>query len=257
VPSLPASDPPLQNGGGSGRNAVPLYDLPGQLVRTRRLKTMPLRTSALRALGAHLNVYAIESVIDELAELAGADPVEYRLGLLGDDRARAVLRAAADRAGWPGPMEEGRGLGVGLARYKNRGAYCAVVADVEADTRVRVRRLTVAVDVGLVVNPDGVLNQIEGGALQALSWTTKERVRFDSRTVTSRTWEEYPILTFSEVPPVDVVLLDRPDLPSVGAGEASIGPTAAAIGNALAAALGVRVRDLPLTSDAVTAAINA
>jgi CO/xanthine dehydrogenase Mo-binding subunit len=256
-PEIPSSDPPLAAGGGSGRNAVPLYDLPRQRVRTHRLTTMPLRTSAMRALGAHLNVFAIESVVDELAQLAGADPVEYRLALLPDERARAVLRAAAERAGWPGTPAEGRGLGVGVARYKNRGAYCAVVADVEAETSVRVRRLTIAVDVGLAVNPDGVVNQIEGGALQALSWTTKERVRFDSRAVTSTTWEDYPILTFSEVPPVDVVLLDRPELPSLGAGEASIGPTAAAVGNALATAIGVRVRTLPLTPENVIAAMEA
>jgi CO/xanthine dehydrogenase Mo-binding subunit len=258
VQSAPASDPPLQNGGGSGRNAVPLYDLPGQLVRTHRLQTMPLRTSALRALGAHLNVYAIESMVDELAELAGVDPVEYRLRMLSDDRARAVLQAAAEKAGW-GSDDRGPdvGLGVGLARYKNRGAWCAVVAEVEAEASVTVRRLTIAVDVGLVVNPDGVVNQIEGGALQALSWTTKEQVRFDARTVTSRTWEDYPILTFSEVPPVDVVLLDRPELPSLGAGEASIGPTAAAIGNALHAATGLRVRSLPLTPANIVAAIDA
>jgi CO/xanthine dehydrogenase Mo-binding subunit len=255
-PMTPASDPPPANGAGSGRNAVPGYDLPNALVRAHRLQTMPLRTSALRALGAHLNVYAIESVVDELAELAGTDPVGYRLGLLSDPRARDVLRVAAERAGWPGEPAAGRGLGVGVARYKGRGAYCAVVAEVEAETSVRVRRLTVAVDVGLAVNPDGVVNQIEGGALQALSWTTKERVRFDARAVTSRTWEEYPILTFSEVPPVDVVLLDRPDLPSLGAGEASIGPTAAAIGNALAAAIGVRVRTLPLTPENVVAALD-
>jgi CO/xanthine dehydrogenase Mo-binding subunit len=201
-------------------------------------------------------VFAIESVVDELAALCGADPVEYRLGMLRDERARDVLRAAAGRAGWPGRPEEGRALGVGVARYKNRGAYCAVVADVEAEAELRVRRLTVAVDVGLVINPDGVVNQIEGGALQALSWTVKERVRFDARTVTSRTWEEYPILTFSEVPPVEVVLLDRPGDPSLGAGEASIGPTAAAIGNALAAAIGVRVRTLPLTPENIVAAID-
>jgi nicotinate dehydrogenase subunit B len=256
VPSAPASDPPLQNGGGSGRNAVPMYDLPNQLVRTHRLQTMPLRTSAMRALGAHLNVYAIESVVDELAAIAGVDPVEYRLRMLPDERARAVLRAAAERAGWGRDPGVDAGLGVGLARYKNRGAWCAVVAEVEAEASVRVRRLTIAVDVGLVVNPDGVVNQIEGGALQTLSWTTKEQVRFDARTVTSRTWEEYPILTFSEVPPVDVVLLDRPDQPPLGAGEASAGPTAAAIGNALCAATGLRVRSLQLTPDSVVAAMD-
>jgi len=256
--SQPSGDPPLQNGGGSGRNAVPIYDLPRQLVRTHRLQTMPLRTSALRALGAHLNVYAIESVIDELAVLAGADPIEYRLQLLSDERAGAVLGAAAERAGWgSGDRGPDVGLGVGLARYKNRGAWCAVVAEVEAGAEVRVRRLTIAVDVGLAVNPDGVVNQIEGGALQALSWTTKEQVRFDARTVTSRTWADYPILTFSEVPPVDVVILDRPEEAPLGAGEASIGPTAAAIGNGLYAATGVRVRTLPLTPANVIAAMDA
>jgi CO/xanthine dehydrogenase Mo-binding subunit len=256
VPQRPAGDPPLQNGGGSGRNAVPLYDLPRQLVRTHRLEIMPLRTSAMRALGAHLNVYAIESVVDELAVLADVDPVEYRLRMLSDVRARAVLQTAAERAGWGSDRGADVGLGVGLARYKNKGAWCAVVAEVEAEASVHVRRLTIAVDVGLVVNPDGVVNQIEGGALQALSWTTKEQVRFDARTVTSRTWEEYPILTFSEVPPVDVVLIDRPDQPSVGSGEASIGPAAAAIGNALYAATGVRVRTLPLSPANVVAALD-
>jgi len=254
--AMAAGDPPLHNGGGSGRNAVPLYEFPRQLVRAHRLTTMPLRTSAMRALGAHVNVFAIESVVDELAGLAGVDPVDYRLELLGDERARAVLQAAAERAGWgrdPGPDA---GLGVGLARYKNRGAWCAVVAEVEAQASVRVRRLTIAVDVGLVVNPDGVVNQIEGGALQAVSWTTKEQVRFDARTVTSRTWEDYPILTFSEAPPVDVVVLDRPGEPALGAGEASMGPTAAAIGNALFAATGVRVQTLPLTAATVVAAMG-
>ncbi len=253
----PSIDPPPGAGGGTSRNAVPLYDLPQQLVTAHRLTTMPLRTSALRALGAHLNVFAIESVVDELAERAGTDPLEHRLRLLSDERARDVLRAAAERAGWGEPSAPGTGRGIGVARYKGTGAWCAVVAEVEAEHAVAVRRLTIAVDVGRAVNPDGVVNQIEGGAVQAVSWTTKEQVRFDRRTVTSSTWETYPLLTFSEVPAVDVVLLDRPDEPSLGAGEASIGPTAAAVGNAVAAAVGVRVRDLPLTREQVVAAVLA
>lgn len=253
---IAAGDPPLKNGGGSGRNAAPLYTFPQQLVTTHRLTTMPLRTSAMRALGAHLNVYAIESVVDELALLAGVDPVQYRLGMLDDSRARDVLLAAVERAGPVGTVSEGRGRGVGIAQYKGKGAYCAVVADVHAESSVRVVRLVIAVDVGLVVNPDGVVNQIEGGALQSVSWTTKEQVRFDGRNVTSADWESYPILTFSEAPAVDVVLLDRPQHPSVGAGEASIGPTAAAIGNAMRAATGLRVRALPLTPDNVVASMD-
>lgn len=244
----PSGDPPLRRGGGSARNAVPGYTVPNLRVVTNRLDVMPVRTSALRSLGAHLNVYAIESVMDELAAAAGADPVAYRLALLADPRGRAVLEAAVAAAG-AAPADPDSGRGVGYARYKNMGAYCAVVADVEVTTRVVVRGLTLAVDVGQVVNPDGVRNQIEGGAVQALSWTTKEQVRFDAHDVTSRTWEDYPIARFTDVPPMRTVLLDRPDLESLGAGEASIGPTAAAIGNAVRAAVGVGVRDLPLTAE--------
>jgi CO/xanthine dehydrogenase Mo-binding subunit len=249
--SVPSSDPPLNRGGGSGRNAVPGYDLPGVTVVSHVLRDMPLRTSAMRALGAHLNVYAIESVIDELAERAGQDPIAFRLDLLSDPRARDVLTRVALAGDWGA----GGDRGVGYARYKNTGGYCAVVAEVSAETSVRVTRLTIAVDVGQVVNPDGVRNQIEGGALQSLSWTTKEQVRFDRRDVTSRTWEEYPILKFTEVPPVHIELIDRPDAPSLGAGEASIGPTAAAIGNAVRAALGISVHMLPLTPENVIAAL--
>ena len=247
APPVPSTDPAPSHGGGSDRNAVPGYDLPGLTVVTHVLREMPLRTSAMRALGAHLNVYAIESVVDELAARVDADPVEYRLRMLGDSRGRRVLELAATLGDWGAPIAEDRGRGVGYARYKNTSGYCAVVAEIEATTSVRVTRLTIAVDVGQVVNPDGVRNQIEGGAIQSIGWTTKEQVRFDRRDVTSRTWEEYPILTFSEVPPVHVELVDRPELPPLGAGEASIGPTAAAIGNAVRDALGITVRTLPLT----------
>lgn len=257
VPAPPAADPPPRGGGGTTRNAVPIYDVGPRRVTGHRLLHNPVRSSALRALGAFLNVFSIECFMDELAEVAGVDPLELRLRHLGDERARAVLQRAADEAGWGAPRDEGVGLGIGLARYKERGAYCAVVAEVQAEESIVVRRLTVAVDVGRVLNPDGVRNQIEGGAVQATSWATRERVRFDRERVTSVDWERYPILRFSEVPPVDVHVLDRPDLPSVGAGEAAQGPTAAAVGNAVAAALGVRVRDLPITREAVLAAIEA
>jgi nicotinate dehydrogenase subunit B len=250
-PAVASTDPPVRAGGGSARNAVPGYDLPGLTVISHVLRDMPLRTSALRSLGAHLNVYAIESIMDELAERAALDPIEYRLRLLTDPRARAVLERVAIASGWAAKP----GRGVGYARYKNTGAYCAVVAEVEAVTTVRVARLTIAVDVGQVVNPDGVRNQIEGGALQSVSWTTKEQVRFDRHDVTSRTWTDYPILTFSEAPPVQVELIDRPERPSVGAGEAASGPTAAAIGNAVRSALGVSVRALPLTPGNIIAAL--
>jgi CO/xanthine dehydrogenase Mo-binding subunit len=249
-------DPPLPAGAGTVRNAVPIYEFPHRRITGHRLLETPIRSSALRALGAFMNVFAIECFMDELALSAGIDPLAYRLAHLGDARGRKVLETAAEAAGWGTPAAEGTGRGIGFARYKDKGAYCAVVADVEAEQEIRVRRLTVAVDVGLVVNPDGVRNQIEGGATQAASWTLKERVRFDRRRITSDDWESYPILRFSEAPEISVELVEDPGLPSVGAGEAAQGPTAAAIANALAAAIGVRVRDLPLTPEAVVAAIE-
>jgi CO/xanthine dehydrogenase Mo-binding subunit len=220
-----------------------------------RLLTMPIRTSALRTLGAFGNVFAIESLMDELATERGEDPLTFRLRYLKDPRARAVLEAAAKRAGWSHwRKREGAGHGIAFGRYKNFGAYCAVAAEVDADPDIRVRRLVVAVDVGEVINPDGVANQMEGGAIQATSWTLKEAVRFDRARITSDTWETYPILLFSEVPAVEVEILNRPEERSLGAGEASHSPTAAAIGNAVFDALGVRVRDLPITRERIIAA---
>jgi CO/xanthine dehydrogenase Mo-binding subunit len=166
-----------------------------------------------------------------------------------------VLEAAARRANWSGwRKQDGKGHGLGFARYKNAGAYCAVVAEIEGDADIRVRRLVVVADVGEVINPDGVANQFEGGAVQATSWTLKEAVRFDRERITSDTWEAYPILRFSEVPAVEVEIIARPEQKALGAGEAAHAPTAAAIGNAVFHALGVRVRDLPITRDRIVAA---
>ncbi len=251
-----AVDPPVANGAGSTRNALPGYDLPNRRVTGHRLTESPIRTSAMRSLGGYFNVFAIESMVDEAAAVAGADPVEFRLAHLPDERGRRVLRLAAEAAGWGRAVPEGTGLGVGYARYKGTGAWCAVVAEVEAEAEVRVRRLWTAVDVGRAVNPDGVRNQIEGGAVQATSWTLLERVRFDRRRITSVDWESYPILPFSAVPEVSVEIAPDDHNPPLGAGEAAQGPTGAAIGNALAAAVGVRVRDLPLTAAAVVHAIE-
>jgi len=243
--------------GAADRNAIPIYDFPNQRVVNHYVREMPVRTSALRSLGAYANVFAIESFMDELAQAAGIDPIAFRLRHLKDSRGRAVIDAAARRAGWSRwKPAEGRGHGIGFARYKNLGAYCAAVAEVEVGHDVRVSRLVLAVDVGLVINPDGVINQIEGGAIQSTSWTLKEQVKLGIRGIASLSWEDYPILKFSEVPAVEVELIDRPQLPAVGAGEAAQGPTGAAIANAVAHALGLRVRDLPLTHERITAAIS-
>lgn len=255
---LPAAvDPPGDRGYGSARNAEPYYDFAHVDVTVHRLLTMPIRTSSLRSLGGQLNTFATESVMDEMALAIGRDPVEMRLAHLSDPRAREVLSTAAEAAGWGAPLEEGWGRGVAFCRYKNKSSYCAVVAEVEATDQLRVERLTIAVDVGRAVNVDGVRNQIEGGAIQTTSWALFEQVRFDGHSITSTDWETYPIARFSQVPIIDVHLIQRPDEPPLGAGEATQGPVTAAIGNALADALGVRVRTLPFSTDNIVAAINA
>jgi nicotinate dehydrogenase subunit B len=255
-PRTISTNPPQATGGGADRNSVPLYDFPSWTVECHRLLTMPIRTSALRTLGAQGNVFAIESFLDELVAERGEDPVAFRLRHLSDPRARDVIQSVARRTNWKPRQQAGIGHGIGFARYKNTGAYCAVVAEVEGAEDVRVRRLTIAVDVGEAINPDGVINQIEGGAIQATSWVLKEQVRFDRERITSNTWSSYPILRFSEVPEVKVEVIARPEIEPVGAGEAAHGPTTAAIANAVFDCLDVRVRNLPITRDSLIAAME-
>ncbi|MBR0826221.1 xanthine dehydrogenase family protein molybdopterin-binding subunit [Bradyrhizobium manausense] len=255
-PRMISSNPPAANGGGGDRNSVPLYDFPAWTIESHRLLTMPVRTSALRTLGGQGNIFAIESLLDEIAALRGEDPVQFRLRHLRDERAKDVVRTVAARAKWKPEKRNGVGYGVGFARYKNTGAYCAAIAEIEGTDDIRVRRLILAVDVGEAINPDGVINQIEGGAIQATSWVLKERVRFDRTRIMSTSWTDYPILTFSEVPMVDVEIIQRPEIEPVGAGEAAHGPVTAAIANAVFDGLGVRVRDLPITRDRLIAAME-
>ena len=246
--AAPLPVPFLETEAGIHRNATPIYDLPRTAVVKHFVAKGPLRTSSLRSLGAHANVLAIESFMDELALRAGATPVEFRLAHLSDARAREVLLAAVELAGWDG--EPGRGMGVGLARYKNSAAYAAVVVAVSVDdatAEIALERIAIAADCGEVVDPSGAASQLEGGALQSASWTLKEQVRFDETAVTSVDWETYPIMRFSEVPSVETVLLDRPGEPFLGVGEATQGPTAAAIANAVFDAVGVRMRGTPFT----------
>jgi nicotinate dehydrogenase subunit B len=258
-PFQPSPPPEIPQPYGNGdRNAVPVYDLPRRRVTNHLLPDAPIRTSSLRTLGAYGNVFAIESFMDELALAANADPVEFRLAHLSDPRAIAVVREAANRSGWqPEAKGDGqRGRGFAYSRYKNIGAYAAIVVDVRIERStgaISVTNVTAAIDVGRVINPDGVKNQIEGGVVQALSWALKERVMFDRKQIATRGWQDYPILSFAEVPPIDVVALERPDQASLGAGECSLGPTGAALANAVANAVGVRLRDLPLTPEKVLA----
>jgi CO/xanthine dehydrogenase Mo-binding subunit len=249
-----------QPAGGGDRNAVPLYDFPSQRVVHHFITEMPLRVSALRTLGAYANIFALESFMDELALAAGADPVAFRLAHMKDPRARAVIEAAARLAGWKeGEKSDGnKGRGIAFAKYKNLACYVAVVADVEVDRTtgvVRVPRTYAATDAGLIINPDGLINQIEGGIIQSASWTLKEEVRFDKNGILARDWASYPILTMPEVPKVQVELINRPTERSLGAGEGSQGPAVAAIANAFANATGKRLRELPFTPERVKAAL--
>jgi nicotinate dehydrogenase subunit B len=245
--------------------------------------------SALRSLGAFANVFAIESFMDELAAAAGVDPVAFRLRHLSDPRAKAVIETAARAARWvaaargtsaaaaanagsassvsaaaagssAGRSDTGaaRGRGFAFARYKNQASYVALIADVAVDRasgEIRVEHVFGAVDAGDVVNPDGLRNQIEGGVVQATSWTIYEAVTFDRERITSVDWRSYPIARFPAAPTVEIEVIERPDDPPVGAGEAAQGPTAAAIANAVFAATGVRLRDLPLTAERVKRAL--
>jgi nicotinate dehydrogenase subunit B len=258
---VPPPKPLPQPEGGGDRNAIPLYRIPSARVVHHFLPTMPLRVSALRALGAYVNVFSIESFMDELALAARADPVEFRLRHLDDPRARDVISAAAERFGWSAfKKARGRGRGFAFARYKNLAAYCAIAveAEVEHETgRTRLVRAAAAVDAGQAVNHDGLINQVEGAILQSASWTLYESVSFDDTRITSIDWSTYPILRFDAVPErIDVHVIDRPGQPFLGSGETGQGPAGAALANAIADATGKRFRDLPLTRQRIKAAIG-
>jgi nicotinate dehydrogenase subunit B len=252
---VPRPRPMLMPEVGIHRNAVPRYAVPAPRIVKHLVGNAPFRTSSLRSLGAFTNVFAIESAMDELAHAAGQDPLAFRLAHLEDPRARAVIEAAAERAGYGQPVsgateQTPRGRGIAYAQYENYKTHAAIVVDVEVDLatcQIRLLRAVIAADAGQIVDADGLENQLEGGFIQAASWTLKEQVTFDEAQVTSLDWETYPILTFEEVPEVEVVLLDRPDERSLGAGEATTAPTPAAIGNAVFNACGARLRQTPFT----------
>jgi len=252
---------PMPEGDGS-RNSNPLYALPNMHVLYHFLKDMPIRVSALRSLGAHLNVFSIESMLDELAKAGGIDPLALRLAHMKDERARAVMQLAAEKFDWSGrrPGDGRIGSGMGFARYKNLGAYCCVFLQVEIDREtgnLAVRRVVAAVDSGQAVNPDGIRNQVEGGIVQSLSWSSREEMTFDADTRKGFDWSSYPIFRFEEVPgSVEVHIVNQPDMPFLGTAEAAQGPTAAALANAIADATGIRLRDMPLSAAKIKAAIG-
>jgi CO/xanthine dehydrogenase Mo-binding subunit len=246
---------------GSHRNADPLYAFPKRRVVKHFIPDSPLRVSALRGLGAYANVFAIESFMDELAHTAGIDPVEFRLINLEDDRARAVIEAAAEKIGWgtSSPAAgEGLGHGIAFAQYKNRQCYAAVAVELIVDIdsgEISLEKVVIAADAGQIVNPDGLSNQLEGSFIQAASWTLNEQVTFDQQGITSRDWDTYPILRFPQAPKIETVLLNRPGFPFLGSGEAAQSPTPAAISNAIFDVVGIRLREIPFTPNRVQEAL--
>jgi len=221
------------------------------------VRGMPLRTSTLRSLGSYTNVLAIETMIDALALAAKIDPLAFRLAHLDDPRAHAVLNAVAERANWHTRANSAmRGRGLAFAQYNNHKAYAAVIVDLSVDdaANVHVEKVTIATDAGQIVDRDGVRLQVEGGVYQAVSWTLLEEVRYAADGILTRDWESYPILRFDEAPEVEAVLIDRPGEPYLGPSECSVGPTAAAIANAIHDATGLRLHRLPFNADAIRSA---
>jgi nicotinate dehydrogenase subunit B len=240
--------------GGSYRNATPLYNIPAKRLQLYNYDG-PLRTSALRGLGAYGNIFALESFMDELASEAGIDPVAFRIQNLDDDRAIAVLETLASKTGWDSRVKSsGKGYGIAFSKYKNTASYFAVLAEVEIDKiekTFNLTKMTGVIDSGQCINPDGLKNQTEGGMVQSASWTLLESVQYDQNGILSKDWGSYPILRTKEVPEIEVHIINRPELPPMGAGEAAQGPVAAAIANAVFDATGSRVRDLPLKSEKI------
>jgi nicotinate dehydrogenase subunit B len=234
------------------QNLDPPYDIPNLRVDARLLKTLPIRTSNLRAPSKIGNTFASEGFTDELAVAAGMDAVAFRRRGLTDPRALAVIDRAAAMIGWqprPSPNpSRGTGRGFAYARYKQAENYVAMAMEVEVDKagKIKVKRIVCAHDCGLIVNPDGLRNQVEGNILHTLSRSLHEEVIFDADHITSVNWASYPILRFPEVPAVEITLLDHPDQPAWGAGEAACAPVAAALANAVFDATGVRLRNAPM-----------
>ena len=254
IPMGPGDDAP-QPQGGADRNATPGYNFPAVHVVRSRPEVVPYRYSAMRSLGAFNNTIALELLMEECAEAAGVDSIDYRLAHLDDPRAAEVIRKVHDMAGDWSEME-GTGYGLGYSRYKNSSGYLACIARVEVADEVRVTDVWSAGDIGEVINPDGTINQIDGGTLQAISWTLKEEIAFSGGVNLTEGWDDYPILPFSEVPRMHTKLIDRPDAPLLGAGEISSGPAGAAVVIAVRAALGVTPDRLPLTRHALVSMLS-
>ena len=243
------------------QNGNPPYSVPNQEVLVHWIKTSPLRPSNIRAPGKVANCFAVESFADELAAAARRDAIAFRLQALSDPRGIEVLQRAGQLIGWqprPAPGPGGLGRGIAYIHYKNNESYVAMAIEAEVERSsgaVRVRRVACAHDCGLIINPDALKAQIEGSILQTLSRTLFEEVAFDQSRVTSVDWSSYPILTFPDVPEIQIDLINRPNEPPLGAGEAAATPVPAALANAIFDAVGKRLRTVPFTKQRVLAAL--
>lgn len=249
------------------QNGDPPYAATGMQVVVHWLNDTPLRPAPIRSPGKPANIFATESFFDELAAASGQDPVELRLRLLKDARGIEVVRRTAAMMNWqkrpsPGGDRNGavmRGRGMAYAHYKHNEAYLAMgmeVAVERASGKIRVERVVCTHDCGQIINPDGVRAQVEGSIIQTLSRVLMEEVKFDRSAVTSVDWSSYPILRFSEVPKIEIELIDRPKEKPVGAGEAACTPVGAALSNAVFDAAGVRLRTIPFVPERVKAAFG-
>ena len=259
IPAQPGT-PNMNREGGMHRNLDPIYTFAERRLVKNLVTGLPHRTSALRCLGAVANVFALESSMDDLAIAAGEDPIAYRLAQLDDPRAIAVLETLRDRIADLSATAEGQGRGIAYAQYKNAMTRVGLCIDVTVTdlAEVRLDRVVMVADAGRVVDLAGLIAQLEGGVIQGASWALCEEVQWDRDGVTSLDWDSYPVLRFDNLPTMDVHVLDQPTERPLGAGEASPGPTVAAIANAVHDAMGMRLRRLPFTADAIMqAAANA
>jgi isoquinoline 1-oxidoreductase beta subunit len=246
---------------GSTRGAQIFYAIANRDTTVWRRPT-PVPTGSWRGLGLMANTFALESFIDELAHAAGVDPLQFRLAHLSGDtpgqRMRAVLEAAAERAGWGNSLPEG--WAQGIACSNDGGTMVAEVAEISLDQdsgRIRVHRVVAAVDPGRVINPDGAAAQTEGSIVMGTSAALLEEVTVKDGRLQAGNFDRYPLLRMAEAPEVETILLEAPDGKPRGLGEPPIGPIAPAIGNALFALTGVRLRRLPMTPERVKAALEA
>lgn len=248
-----SAQPNLGRHAGMHRNLDPVYTFSETRLVKNLVSGLPHRTSAMRCLGAAANIFALESFMDELAQSYSVPPVIFRKSHLGEPRALTVLTELDRKIAARPELPENHGRGIAYAQYKNQMTRVGVSVDLAVNDRaeIKLKHIIIVADAGRVIDAEGLSAQLEGGCLQAASWAIYEQVKWDRDGIQSRDWDSYPVIRFDNIPTIDVTILDRPNDPSVGAGEASPGPTIAAIANAVFDATGIRMRRMPFIPDAI------